>query len=377
MPKKIMQVPLLDLKQQYQAIQDEILSRLDVLFKSQQFILGQEVEACEKLVADYCGVPFGCGVSSGTDALLMALMSEGIGPGDEVLTTPYSFFATSGCIARVGAKAVFTDIDPVTFNMDVSGIEKKISRKTKAIMPVHLYGQCADMAAIMQAAKKHGLAVIEDAAQAIGAGHGGIRAGAWGDYGCFSFFPSKNLGCFGDGGMVVCRDAEKQARLKALRNHGSEKKYYHGLVGGNFRLDAVQAAVVSIKLKHLDGWTAKRQANAGTYQKLFENTGLVRSKKVVLPVQVHDRHVYNQYVIRAQRRDELMEHLKKRGVGCEVYYPLSLHLQECFKFWGYKAGDFPESEKASRETLALPIYPELAREQQEYVVAQIAEFFGE
>lgn len=371
-----MEVPLLDLKEQYRSIKDEILPELEALFQTQQFILGSKVAKCEQEIADYVQSSHACGVSSGTDALLMALMAEGIGPGDEVITTPYSFFATSGSIARLGAKAVFVDIDPVTFNINPQLIPAKINSRTRAIMPVHLFGQAADMKPILKIAHERKLSVIEDAAQAIGAEYEGRRVGSLGDYGCFSFFPSKNLGCFGDGGMVVCQNDDKAKKLKALRNHGSEKRYYHQILGGNFRLDALQAAVVSVKLRHLEFWTQKRIGNADLYKKLFTASGLIASGQIRLPEVARGRHVYNQFIIRAQRRDELMAFLKEKGVGCEVYYPLCLHLQECFRDWGYKTGDFPVSEQASAETLALPVYPELSHASIEYVVATIKAFYG-
>jgi dTDP-4-amino-4,6-dideoxygalactose transaminase len=301
-------------------------------------------------------------------------MAEGIGPGDEVITTAYSFFATAGCIARLGAKPVFVDIDPTTYNLDPSRIEGLVTRNSRAILPVHLYGQMADMDPIMDIAKRHNLVVVEDGAQAIGAEHKGKRAGSVGHYGCFSFFPSKNLGAFGDGGMVVTNDPERADKLRVLRAHGSKPKYYHKLVGGNFRLDTLQAAIVLAKLKHLDEWTAKRQANAKRYDALFEESGLVRDGLLQLPRVVTDRHIFNQYVIRVPRRNELQAFLKEQGIGTEVYYPLPLHLQECFASLGHKAGDFPESEKAAGETLALPIYPELNDEQATYVVDTLARF---
>ncbi len=371
-----MGVPLLDLKAQYQSIRAEVDAAVKEVFVSQYFILGPKVQECEEAVAGYSGAKHACGVSSGTDALLIALMAEQIGPGDEVITSPYTFFATAGSIARVGARPVFVDIDPVTFNIHPALIEKKLTSKTKAIMPVHLYGQMADMDPIMDLANRHKLVVIEDAAQAIGAEYKGRRAGSIGHYGCFSFFPSKNLGGAGDGGMVVTQDPARAARLKMLRNHGMEPKYYHAIVGGNFRLDALQAVVVSVKLRHLDAWSAGRQKNAARYDRLFEQSGLVASGKVRLPKVVMSRHIFNQYVIRVRRRDELMAHLKAKGIGHEVYYPVPLHLQECFAYLGCGKGSLPESEKAAAETLALPIYPELTDTQAEAVVAAIAEFPG-
>jgi len=336
------------------------------------------VKACEEAVAGYCGCAHGVGVSSGTDALLVALMVEGIGPGDEVITTAYSFFATAGCIARLGAKPVFVDIDPATCNIDPAQVEDRIGKNTRAILPVHLYGRMADMDPIVAIAGRHGLVVIEDAAQAIGSEHGGRRAGSLGHYGCFSFFPSKNLGAFGDGGMVVTDDPDRAEKLRVLRAHGSSPKYFHKLVGGNFRLDALQAAVVLAKLTHLEDWTARRQANARRYDALFEQGGLVRNGLVRLPGSPPDgtRHVFNQYVIRARDRDGLLSFLRARSVGCEVYYPLPLHLQECFAGLGYRPGDLPESERAASETLALPVFPELSDEQAAYVVRAVGDFYA-
>ena len=305
---------------------------------------------------------------------LIALMAEGIGSGDEVITSPYTFFATAGSIARIGAKPVFVDIDPVTFNINPVQMAAKITSRTKAIMPVHLYGQSADMDPIMDLAKKHHLVVIEDACQAIGAEYKGRRVGSIGHYGCFSFFPSKNLGGAGDGGMVTTNDPHRAAKLNSLRNHGMEPKYYHKMIGGNFRLDALQAAVLNVKLKHLEQWTAMRRANAARYNRLFEQTSLMKNGMISLPAVIHERHIFNQYVIRAKRRDDLIAHLKKHDIGCEVYYPVPLHLQECFAYLGHKPGDFPESERAALETLALPVYPELSDEQARYVVKAVADF---
>ncbi|HTW91829.1 MAG TPA: DegT/DnrJ/EryC1/StrS family aminotransferase [bacterium] len=386
-----MNVPLLDLKAQYLSIRPEIDAAFAEVCESQKFILGPQVKALEEAIAKYCGCAHAVGVSSGTDALLISLMAEGIGPGDEVITTAYSFFATAGCIARLGAKPVFVDIDPVTYNIDPTRIEERCTNRTKAILPVHLYGQMADMDPIMDVAERHDLIVVEDGAQAIGAEYKGKRAGSIGHYGCFSFFPSKNLGAFGDGGIVTTNDTERADRLRVLRAHGSKPKYYHRLVGGNFRLDTLQAAIVLAKLKHLDGWTAGRQTNAQRYYRLFRESGLVSSGLLQLPEipfssgtmdeerakMNGNRHVVNQYVIRVSRRNELQAFLKERGIGTEVYYPLPLHLQECFAYIGQRTGDLPESEKAANETLAVPVYPELSDDQARYVVDSIVTFHRE
>ncbi len=365
-----MQTPLLDLKAQYAALRDEIHAAIERVVESQQFILGPEVEALEEEVAAYSHCRYGVGVSSGTDALLVSLMAIGLQPGEEVITTPYTFFATAGSIARLGARPVFVDIDPQTYNLDPAKLETAITPRTRAIMPVHLFGQMADMDPILVVAERHGLYVIEDAAQAIGAEYKGRRAGSLGHLGCFSFFPSKNLGGFGDGGMVVTNDPDLADRVRLLRGHGARPKYYHKVVGGNFRLDALQAAVLRVKLKHLDAWTAARQRNAERYRQLFTAAGV----DVGLPCDAgYGRHIYNQFVIRSRRRDALMVHLKAHGVGCEIYYPAPLHLQECFADLGYKVGDFPASEQAAQETLAIPIYPELSEAQQETVVRAVAE----
>ena len=368
-------VPLLDLKAQYETIRGEVQEAINGVLESQRFILGPEVEALEEEVAAYSHTGYGIGVSSGSDALLVSMMAIAIRPGDEVITTPYTFFSTAGSIARLCARPVFVDIDPTTYNIDPSKIEQAITPKTKAIIPVHLYGQMADMDPIMEIAERHKLYVIEDAAQAIGAEYKGRRAGSIGHLGCFSFFPSKNLGGFGDGGMVVSNDPKLADRVSLLRNHGYRPKYYNKVIGGNFRLDAIQAAVLRVKLRHLDDWTAGRQRNAATYQKFFKESGLLDAKiPVVLP---HDagwgRHIYNQFVIRVPRRDELKAYLEKNGIGCEIYYPVPLHLQECFTDLGYKEGAMPHSELAAGETLALPIYPELSDDMQKTVVKLMKE----
>ncbi len=368
-----MRVPLLDLKGQYASLKDEILKEIDEVCESQLFILGEKVERLEKEVAQYCGCPHACGVSSGSDALLICLMVEGIGPGDEVITTPFTFFATAGAISRVGATPVFVDIDPRTFNIDPALIEAKISKRTKAIIPVHLFGQSADMNRIMELAEAHKLVVIEDAAQAIGSEYEGRRVGSIGHYGCLSFFPSKNLGCFGDGGMVTTSDPKRLEMLKIFRNHGSNPKYYHKYIGGNFRLDALQAAILSVKLRHLDKWTTERQKNAADYRNLFAKSSL--GGKVLLPMKAEyrTRHIYNQFSVLIQDglRDKVKDSLTKDGVGSDIYYPVPLHMQECFKHLGGKAGDLPNSEAAAKSILALPIYPESSSEQREYVVSCI------
>lgn len=383
-----MNVPLLDLQAQYSAIKAELEKGIFEVLASQHFILGPKVDECEKAIARYSNCAHGIGMSSGTDALLICLMAEGIGAGDEVITTPYTFFATAGSIARLGAKPVFVDIDPVTYNIDPAQIAAKITNRTRAIIPVHLYGQMADMAPIMELANEHQLVVIEDAAQAIGAEYRGKRAGSMGHYGCFSFFPSKNLGAAGDAGMVVTNDRARAEKLAILRAHGSRPKYHHTVIGGNFRLDALQAAVVSAKLPHLDGWTTRRQQNAERYNRLFAASGLKvidtagfaaqrwsGGTQVVLPNWRCDRHVFNQYVIRVARRDALKSMLQEKGVGTEIYYPVPMHLQECFAYLGHQAGQFPQSEGAATETLALPIYPELSDTAADYVVGCISSFF--
>jgi dTDP-4-amino-4,6-dideoxygalactose transaminase len=345
-------IPLLDLTAQYATIRGEIREAVDRVLESQQFILGPEVEAFEREIAEYCGCAHAVGVSSGTDALLVVLMALGIRSGDEVITPAYSFFATAGAIARLGATPVFVDIDRETYNIEPADIESRITTRTKAILPVHLFGQMANMDEIVGIAARHQIPVIEDAAQAIGSECDGHRAGSIGDAGCLSFFPSKNLGGAGDGGMVTSNNAELADRVRKLRNHGFKTRYDNELLGGNFRLDAIQAAVLRVKLRHLDRWTEGRRRNAAEYRRRLPPA-------VGLPKENPGRHIYNQFVIRHPRRDALMEHLKTEGIGCEVYYPIPLHLQTCFKPLNYQPGDFPESERAARETLALPIYPEL------------------
>lgn len=376
-----MKIPLLDLKAHHTPIEKELLAAIEEVLRSQAFILGPTVKKLEERIASYSNTAHAIGVSSGTDALLVSLMALDIGPGDEVITTAYSFFATAGVISRLGAKPVFVDIDPISYNIDPDKIESAITPNTKAIIAVHLYGQIANMPAIQGVADRHGLKVVEDGAQAIGAeNQAGRRAGELGDLGCFSFFPSKNLGALGDGGMVVTNDPALAEKVRMLRVHGGKPKYYHSIVGGNFRLDAIQAAVVNVKLNYLDGWTAARQENAKCYTALFLESGLVEKMGVKLPLPVYQDsgtphfHIYNQYVIRVPNRDKLRAYLKEHEIGNEVYYPVPFHLQECFQDLGYKKGDFPESEQAADETIALPIYPELTAEMQKEVVAKIGQF---
>jgi dTDP-4-amino-4,6-dideoxygalactose transaminase len=382
-------VPLLDLKAQFAQIRAEVMPLIEQVCASQQFILGEHVRGLEEELARYCGAPFGVGVSSGTDALLLALMALEIGVGDEVLTSPFTFFATAGTIARSGARPVFCDIDPTTFNISPSTVQTFIEKecvagadglvhratggRVKALMPVHLYGQAADMSPLIAIAKRYGLRVIEDAAQAIGTEYAGARVGSIGDIGCFSFFPSKNLGAFGDAGLCTTQDAELAERMRVLRVHGGKPKYYHPLIGGNFRIDELQAAVLRVKLKYLDGWTAARQGNAAFYDRAFEQAV---GRQVMTPRAVaRQRHIFNQYVVRVRDRDNLKKFLADRSIGTEIYYPVPLHRQECFGYLGYAAGDFPESERAASETLALPIYPELTETQLAHVVSSVAEFF--
>ncbi|MGE3807236.1 MAG: DegT/DnrJ/EryC1/StrS family aminotransferase [Gemmataceae bacterium] len=367
-------VPLLDLKAQYETIKDEVDEAIRKVVDGHHFINGPEVGELEQEVAAYSQTKHCIAVSSGTDALLVALMALDVGAGDEVITTPFTFFATAGAIARLGARPVFADIDPATFNIDPAQIEPLITTKTKAILPVHLYGQCADMDPILDVARKHRLPVVEDAAQAIGAEYRGRRAGALGTCGCFSFFPSKNLGAFGDGGAVVTNDEALAERIRCLRTHGAQPKYFHKIVGGNFRLDTIQAGILKVKLQYLDAWTLRRQQNAAYYDQALTRAGL-RGTKVQTPPRVQNRHIFNQYCIRVADRDGLVRHLKQNKIGTEIYYPLPMHLQECFRNLKYQAGDFPASERAAAETLALPIYPELSNTQLQRVVDCIAGFF--
>lgn len=376
-----MKVPLLNLKLQYQGIRDEVLKEIEKVCDNQSFILGDNVKGLEQEIAAYCSAKYAIGVASGTDAILLPLMAIGIGYGDRVLTTPYTFFATAGSIARLGAVPVFADIEPDTYNIDPEKLEYAIKKhskaqraKLKAVIPVHLYGQCAEMEGILKLNKKYGLTVIEDAAQTIGAEHYGNRAGSMGHFGSLSFYPSKNLGGFGDGGMVVTNNEKLAEKVRILRVHGSKPKYYHKFVGINSRLDEIQAAALRIKLKHLQIWENNRMERAKRYYKLFQDAGL--SDIISLPVaRPYNRHVFNQFIIRVKKRDSLRDYLTKEGIGTEIYYPVPLHLQQCFKYLGYKKGDFPISEKAAKETLALPIYPELTGEEQEYIVNKIYEFY--
>jgi dTDP-4-amino-4,6-dideoxygalactose transaminase len=385
-----MQVPLLDLKGQYRPLRAEIETAIREICDEQRFVLGPRVAELEAKVAAYSQTKHGLGLSSGTDALLLALMGLDIGHGDEVITTPFTFFATAGVIARLGARPFFCDIDPKTFNLDPAAVraaitercelkgDRLVNRETggviRALLPVHLYGQMADVDAFMSIARQYRLSVIEDAAQAIGAALAdGRRAGSIGDVGCLSFFPTKNLGAFGDAGMNVSNDSALHERMRILRVHGGEPKYYHSLIGGNFRLDELQAAVLVIKLKHLDDWTRARQANAAHYDGLFRDADL--GSAVQVPARAPGfRHIFNQYVIRVRQRDELKKHLAANGVGTEIYYPLPLHAQKCFAYLGHAPDDFPQAQRAAAEALALPIYPELTPEQREYVVRQVASF---
>jgi dTDP-4-amino-4,6-dideoxygalactose transaminase len=392
-PARQVAVPLLDLQAQYRAIEPEVMDALRDVCARQQFILGPRVAELEARIAEYSGCRFGVGLSSGTDALLAALMALDVGPGDEVITTAFSFFATAGTIARLGARPLFVDIDPTTYNLSPAGVEdliatqcetragRLIDRKTggvvKALMPVHLFGQLADMEAFSELARRHEVAVVEDAAQAVGAeSPGGRRAGSRGSIGCFSFFPSKNLGAFGDAGMCVTNDPALAERLKVLRVHGGKRKYHHLIVGGNFRLDELQAAVLLVKLKYLDGWTERRQANARSYQTAFQEARLGDHISTPRALDGH-RHIFNQYVVRAERRDDLKDHLLRAGVSTEVYYPVPLHLQPCFAYLGYEPEHCPEALRAARESLAIPIYPELTEDQRRHVVSAVAEFYDD
>ena len=378
-----MKVPLLDLKAQYACIRDEIRTAIDEVCDSQQFILGERVQIFERHVAEYCGAKYAVGVSSGTDALLSSLMALDIGPGHAVITTPFTFFSTAGSIARTGAVPIFADIDPVTFNVNPESIRQVLTslpkrfsdKKVRALLPVHLFGQCSNMDSIMDLAGEFGCHVIEDAAQAIGAEYpsrqGMRKAGIMGDMGCFSFFPSKNLGAFGDGGMVTTSNPELDDKLRSLRGHGASVKYYHKMIGANFRLDALQAAVLDVKLNYLESWHASRRANAEFYNKAFEATEVDVPISVYADSNLTNPHIYNQYVIRVPNRDQVRDRLKAAEIGCEIYYPVPLHLQECFSYLGYRKGDFPESEKTASEVLALPVYQELTEDMIQRVVETV------
>jgi dTDP-4-amino-4,6-dideoxygalactose transaminase len=363
-------VPLLDLSAQWRSLRDETLAAITRVCDTQRFILGAEVEALERELAGMLQVDHAIGVSSGTDALVCSLMALGVGPGDEVITSTYSFFATAGSIARLGATPVLVDIDPDTYNLDVAAIPAAITANTKAIMPVHLFGQCADMDAVTDVASRAGVPIVEDAAQAIGSVYKGRTAGSLGLFGCFSFFPSKNLGAFGDAGLITTKDGRLAERLRLLRNHGAEQQYFHRIVGGNFRIDALQAAVLRVKAPYLEAWTAGRRRNAERYRALFAEANLL--SRVTLPIECADSvHIYNQFVVRVPHRDRIKERLAASGVGTAIYYPVPFHLQECFAGLGYRAGAFPLAEAAARETLALPIFPELSEAQQAHVVDSI------
>ena len=374
--KAQMRIPILDLSVQYQQIAGEIQAAVERVLNNQQFILGPEVRELEREIAPYCQCAEAVGCASGSDALLLALMACGVGPGDEVITTPFSFFATVGSIVRLGARAVFVDIDEATFNIDVNRIESAITQRTKAIMPVHLFGQCAEMDRINELAGPLKIAVIEDAAQAIGAEYLGRRAGSLSTVGCFSFYPSKNLGGAGDGGLLTTNDLEMAETLRTLRSHGAKKKYHHDRVGINSRLDSLQAAILRVKLRYLDKWAQGRRENAQRYREVFRDAALVSSGSVRLPAEPREaNHVYNQFVIRARDRDKLRAYVAERGVGTEIYYPVPLHMQACFRDLGYHRGDFPKSEQAAEQALAIAVYPELGAKAQGYVVETISSFY--
>jgi dTDP-4-amino-4,6-dideoxygalactose transaminase len=369
-------IPMLDLKAQYDLIGEEILQAMKSVLESQQFILGPAVSEFEGRLAEYCRCEFAVSCASGSDALLLALMAFEIGIGDEVITTPFTFFATGGAIARVGATPVFVDIDPLSFNIDVDRLEAAITNNTRAIMPVHLFGQCSDMDRINELASGYKLAVIEDAAQALGARWGGARAGAMGDIGAFSFYPTKNLGAAGDGGALMTKNPDLAEKLRILRSHGARKKYYNDLIGMNSRLDTLQAALLLVKMRYLDEWTERRRRNAVRYRDLFYRSGLLSDGKVSLPGEGgSSHHIYNQFVIRAIDRDKLRVYLSEKGIGTEIYYPHPLHLQACFDYLGYKKGSMPEAEAACLEALAIPIYPELGEGEQEYIVDVIGSYY--
>jgi len=376
-----MKVPFFDLKPQSLSLREELQSAINEVFESQQFIMGPQIQSLEKTIAIYCNTPYAIGVASGSDALFLALMALEIGPGDEVIIPPFTFFATAGSVCRIGATPVFVDIDFQTYNIDPSKIEEKVTKKTKAIMPVHLFGQCADMDPILEIAKSKQIYVIEDAAQALGSEYQpttqpkGQRAGQMGDLGCFSFYPTKNLGAFGDAGMIVANDPPLAEKVRILRVHGSQPKYYHKWIGVNSRLDTMQAAILLVKFKYLEKWTEARQRLAKKYEELFKDILPVVDGFKLPVIQYGNRHIFNQYTIRVPKRDQLKKFLADEGIGTDIYYPLPLHLQECFSFLKHRKGDFPISEKAAEETLALPIFPELTGDQQEWVVDRIKTFY--
>ena len=366
-----MQVPILDLKAQYATIRDEVTRAISGVCESQAFALGPAVAEFEKNIAAYCGSKHAIGVSSGTDALLVALMALGIGPGDEVITTPFTFFATAGCVVRVGAKPVFVDVDPDSFNIDPAGIEEKITEKTRAIIPVHLFGQLAQMKPIMDIARRHNLAVIEDACQAIGAGQDGVKAGNFGDCGCFSFYPTKNLGGFGDGGLVTTNSDELAQQIRILRDHGQNPRYFYHVIGGNFRLDGIQGAVLNVKLKHLDRWNEARRKHAALYDRLLAGSPIKTPK-----IDANNASIYHQYTVVIPERDALQKHLSENGIGSAIFYPKPLHVQDCFADLGYSEGDMPVAERLCREVLSLPLYPELRTEQIEHIAATALKFYA-
>lgn len=366
-----MQVPLLDLKAQYRTIDDEVKQAISKVCESQYFALGPAVASFEEKIAAYNDSKHAIGVSSGTDALLISLMAMGIGSGDEVITTPFTFFSTAGSIARLGAKPVFVDVDPISFNIDPSGIEEKITEKTRAIIPVHLFGQAARMEAILEIARRHNLAVIEDAAQAIGASRNGIKCGNFGDFGCFSFYPTKNLGGYGDGGLVVTKSDLLAEKLRVLRDHGQNPRYFYHVIGGNFRLDAMQGAVLEVKLGYLEQWNEKRRRNASIYDKIFADTPINKPD-----IEKDNISTYHQYTVTVSQRDKLQKYLSENGIGSAIFYPKPLHLQDCFEYLGYKAGDFPVAERLCSEVLSLPVYPELSEEQIEFVARTALKFYG-
>jgi dTDP-4-amino-4,6-dideoxygalactose transaminase len=367
-----MEVKLLDLSRQWKVIKDEVKKNVDEVFEECGFVLGRAVSRFEEAMADFCGVPGAVGVASGTDALLLSLRVLGVEKGEEVITSPYSFFATAGAIWNCGGRPVFVDIDPATYNIDADRIEAAMTPRTRAILPVHLYGQMADMDPILAIAEKHGVGVVEDAAQSVGAEYKGKRAGSLGTLGAVSFFPSKNLGGAGDGGMIVGKDDGLLGEIRLLRGHGAKNRYFHEKVGFNSRLDSLQAAVLAVKLRYLDEWSEERRNHAAVYDAVF-----LEMDEVVPPLVLEGcSHIYNQYIIRARRRDELKEFLEKRGIGCAIYYPLSLHEQECFRSLGYARGAFPESERAAAETLSIPVYPELTAAEQQYVIDSVKEFYA-